>query len=317
VSYDEKFTRAESAGEEGVFTRIDEVHPVGIFLGLEGGQRAVLIVCSKQPPEPPSLTAIHVEVRSRQHGEWALVLRLARPDLKALFTRLVEDLAGATRQRPEDAGDVVISRLARWQRLLSRGELGVLEDHELRGLAAELDFLLREAIVAVGLRAAVASWVGPYAAPKDFVFDRVEVEVKAVHRQQRLISISSLEQLSDTNLPLYLWSRTVDLGIAAQGGANSFAAFVARVREAVAYDILAAEALEDRLRAAGYQDRPEYMTRTVHFGPTMCFRVAGEFPRLQRGLVSPAVVTCCYEIATADLDPFRVGTWREAPSDGR
>lgn len=316
MNYDEQFARAEATGEEGVFTRIDETHPVGIFLGLEGGQRAVLVVCSERPPEAPSLASIRVDVRPRQNGEWALVLRLARPDLKGLFVRLVEDLASATRDKPGDPGAVVISRLARWQRLLSRGAPGVLEDHELQGLAAELDFLLGEAIGAVGPRAAMAAWVGPYDAPKDFVFENVEVEVKAVHRQQRVISISSLEQLTDAGLPIYLWSRVVDLGTAVPGATNSFAAFVRRVREAVAHDAVAAEALDDRLRTIGYQDRPEYLARAVLFGSSGCFRVAGEFPRLQRSRVPAAVVACSYDIATTDLEPFRVGSWREGPADG-
>jgi hypothetical protein len=316
VNYEEKFARAEATGEEGVFTRIDETHPVGIFLGLEGGQRAVLVVCSQRPPEAPSLNSIRVEVRPRQNGEWALVLRLTRSDLKTLFVRLVEDLAGATRQRLGDPGGVVMARLARWQRLLSRGVPEVLEDHELRGLAAELDFLLGEAIGAVGPRAALAAWVGPYDAPKDFVFENVEVEVKAVHRQQRVICISSLEQLSNAGLPIYLWSRVVDLGVAVEGAPNSFAAFVGRVREAVAHDSVAAEALEDRLLTIGYQDRSEYLGRAVVFGSAVCFRVSGAFPRLQRSTVPAAVVACNYEIDTADLEPFRAISWREVPAGG-
>lgn len=317
MNYEEKFARAEATGEEGVFTRIDETHPIDIFLGLEGGQRAVLVVCSQRPPDAPSLASIRVEVRPRQDGEWALVLRLTRPDLKALFVRLVEDLAGATRQRPGDAGGVVVSRLARWQRLLSRGAPGMLEDHELRGLAAELDFLVGEAIGAVGPRAALAAWVGPSDAPKDFVFENVEVEVKAVHRQQRMITISSLEQLTDAGLPIYLWTRVVDLGVALQGAPNSFAAFVGRVRDAVARDTVAAEALEDRLLTIGYHDRPEYLGRAVVFGSTSCFRVSGAFPRLQRSAVPAAVMACSYELATSDLEPFRAISWRGAPADVR
>ncbi len=105
----------------------------------------------------------------------------------------------------------MVARLSRWQRLLSQGSLGLLEDKQLSGLCAELNFLLSEAIVAVGPRAAVAAWKGPYDAPKDFVFDFAEVEIKAVHQQPRAYCISSLEQMTDNGKPLYLWAQVVDL----------------------------------------------------------------------------------------------------------
>jgi len=288
-----------------------------MFLGMEDGQRAVMIICPVRPPDPPALAAIHVEARTRHDDKWALVLRLARPDLKALFTRLVEDLDGATRQLPEDPGKVVVERLARWQRLLSRGTPGVLDDRELRGLAAELDFLVGEAIPAVGPQAAVAAWAGPFEAPKDFVFKCAEVEVKAVYRQHRKITISSLEQLSDTGLPLYLWSRVVELDSGTNHDPDSFALLVGRARAAVAQDAVAAEGLELGLRAVGYEDRPEYLTRLVRLGPTACFRVAEGFPCIQRAAVAPAIVACSYEIETADLGRFQVDTWNEEAPNGR
>lgn len=314
MSYEDKFARAEASGQEGVFTRIDEAHPVGIYLGLEDGDRAVMLVCPAKPPAPPPLVAIRVDVRARNDGTWALVLKLARRDLKGLFTHLVEDLDGATRQ-PGDPGKAVVERLTRWQRLLSRGTPGVLEDQELRGLAAELDFLLSEAIPVAGARAAVSAWKGPYEAPKDFLFDNVEVEVKAVHRQQRRIRISSLEQLSDSGLPLYLWSRAVDLDTGSDPD-TSMAAFVERARTAVGLDAVAAEGLELGLRSAGYEDRPEYDTRYVRFGPHTCFRVCDGFPRIQRVNVVPGVLDCSYDIDLNDLAAFRVASWKEPAPDG-
>lgn len=317
MNYEQKFALAESSGEEGSFVRIDETHPVGIFLGIESGCRTVMIICLKRPSEPPSMAAIGIDIRPRQNGEWALVLRLIRPDLKALFTHLVEDLDSATRRKPEDPGEVVLSRLSRWQRLLSRGVIGLLEDRELRGLSAELDFLLGEAFCVVGARAALAAWVGPYDAPKDFAFKHAEVEVKAVHKQSREVQVSSLEQLTDSGLPLYLWTRVVELGDAAPGDNRSFTSLIDRVRAAVSNDSVAAESLEECLRMAGYEDRSEYSTRSVTFGATSCFRVSGQFPRIQRPDVVAAVRACRYDLAVADLEQFRVGTWREAPLDAR
>ncbi len=312
MSFEEKFARAEASGLDGVFERIDDTHPVDIFLGMEGRQRAIMIVCSQRPPQPPSLASIAADIRVRAHDEWALVLRLVRPDLKGLFTRLVEDLDGATRQRPADPGEVVVSRLARWQRLLSRGALGVLDDDELRGLVGEIAFLLDEAIAAAGPRGAVAAWRGPYDAPRDFVFEHVEVEVKSIHRQRDRLSISSLEQLTDAGRPLYLWTRVVELTSTAPGDPTAVSALVSRVRAAVAHDGDAAEGLEQSLQAAGWEDRLEYETRGVILGASTCYSMIGGFPRLQRLGVPRAIATCRYELTIDELQSFVVATWRDA-----
>lgn len=311
MNYEEKFSAAESRRDTNGFTRIDDTHPVDIFLGLENGERTVMVVCPQRPPEPPSLAAMGVEIRLRHDRKWALVLRLLRPELKALFNRLIEDLDGALRQQSGSPGETVLARLARWQRLLSQGPMGVLGDQQLRGLCAELDFLLAEAIRVVGPRAGVTAWEGPHDAPKDFVMDCAEVEVKAVHQQPREYCISSLEQLTDLGKPLFLWARVVELGHARDPSPNSVAALVEKLRAATATDPAAGEELEIRLHLAGYEDRPEYALRVVTFGPATCYRVAPGFPRIERPGVPGGIVSCQYRIQAAALDSFRVGSWQE------
>lgn len=138
------FRRVEERGIDGSFLRVDEDHPVGLFLGIEGARRAIMVVCGDRPPEPPSLGALTVQSRPRQSGEWALIIRLERPDLPELFASLVHDLVAATRESGVMVGETVIGRLARWQRLFSRRSSTLLDDNVLRGLAAELSFLMNE-----------------------------------------------------------------------------------------------------------------------------------------------------------------------------
>ncbi|NOK20943.1 PD-(D/E)XK motif protein [Corallococcus carmarthensis] len=312
MTIEEVFSRAEHTGVDGSFSRISESHPVDLFVGVEGGRRAIMVVCRTRPPEPPSLGAMMVEARPRQRGEWALIIRLDRPDLTGLFTRVVEDLVDATFVAPPDPGEVVIRHLSRWQRLFSRRPTALLEEHEIRGLAAELSFLVDEAIPKFGLLAAATAWVGPYAAPKDFSFQAIEVEVKATHRQRRSIRISSLEQLTDAGLPICLWCRVVEVERGQSGGLHAtFAALVGRVRTVVAKEPAAAERVEDALRAAGYEDRAEYEATTIRFGPAVSYAVRRDFPRIQRPDVSAGIDSCIYEIAVTAISRFLVGSWME------
>lgn len=311
MTHEEVFERAERAAKDGAFSRIDETHPVGIFLGIENQCRALMIVCPKHPPDLPSLAAIRVEARQRGTNEWALVLRLERPELNALFLRLVDDLEEATRAFPSDPGEVVVRRLARWQRLLSRKPSEVLDDNALRGLAAELAFLVDEAIPSVGHDTALSAWVGPWDAPKDFALPFAEVEVKGVHRQSREVVISSLEQLTDVGTPVFLWLKPVEMVAASDPHGVSFASIVARARAIVSGHADAAVRLEDALRAAGFEDRSEYADLILRFWPAACLAVRDGFPRIERQDVSAGVVACTYRLALRDLDPFIVSTWRE------
>jgi hypothetical protein len=312
MTHEEVFQRAEAAGVDGAYSLVSEDHPVGLYLGLERGNRALMVVCPRQPPPPPPLAAISVESRQRLDGDWALVLRLERTDLKSLFAHLVEDLEGATRIEGGDPGDTVVRRLVRWQRLLSRRASMVLEEHELRGLAAELTFLADEAVPALGSAAGVNGWVGPYAAPKDFVFAMAEVEVKAVRRLQRTVTVSSLEQLTEAELPLFIWICEVESTEEQDRNGVAFPTLVARVRSLVASDACASERLEESLRSAGYEDRPEYGQVFVRVGRASTYHVGSSFPRLTRGGVSAGIVGCRYELLIRALEPFIVPTWREA-----
>lgn len=316
MSIEELFRRAETSGVDGAFTRIDEEHPIGLFLGLEGRRRAIMVVCPERPPEPPSLGALTVEIRPRQTGDWALVIRLERPDLPELFASLVQDLVDATRGAKTDPGEVVVSRLVRWQRMFSRRPFTLLDDNTLRGLAAELSFLIDEAVPVLGPMAAVQGWTGPYEAPKDFAFAGVEVEVKATRLQPRGIRITSLEQLTDSGLPLYLWCLPVELEQGTEDATRSFAALVGRARALVAGDAEAAGRLEAGLQAAGFEDRDEYRSRLLRFGTSYCYGVRGDFPRIQRPEVSAGVVACDYEVATAAIAGFMVDSWKGKDGNG-
>lgn len=316
MNVEELFQRAEQTGVDGSFTRIDESHPVGIFVGLEAGRRCILLVCHRRPPEPPTIGALHLEIRLRVLGEWALSIRLERPDMVGPFTRLVEDLAASTLRSPRDPGSEVVDRLTRWQRMFARGPSALLEDIELRGLMAELAFLVEEAVPYAGPEAAVAAWVGPFEAPKDFVFADREVEVKATSRQPDALRISSLEQLTDADVPLYLWTRVVELERRGPDPARSAAWWVRRARAACGTHARAAQALEDGLRAAGWEDRDEYETCIIRVGASSCYRVHGAFPRIQRTAVPPGVLDGRYRVDVAALTEFVEKDWREPRRGG-
>jgi hypothetical protein len=311
VSVEERFLAVEAAGRDGAYVRIDEHHPVDLFLGLEGGARALLVRCPSPPPDAPNLSAIRVDARPRSTGDgWALVLRLVQADLKPQFTRFLEDLVVVLQVPSIPPAATVIARLLRWQRLFMPGASSVLGDRELRGLCAELAFLVEHAIPNRGVNEAIASWWGPFDAPKDFVSEYDEVEVKAIHSQSRTVRISSLEQLSDEGRTLNLWLRPVDLLVPNSPGSPTVSDLVASARAAAATSAVAAKRLDEALLAAGFEDHPEYANIGVRFGRSRCYCVTDGFPRIQRPAVPTAISSCEYDLVVSDLEPYRVDRWR-------
>lgn len=317
MKYEYIFRRAEERGESNAFSRLSHESPIELYAGLDQGRRSVMLISLRRSPDPPPIAAICSECRHRSDGRWALVISLCRPELSALFGKLVEDLEEAALADPTDCGGAVVQRLIRWQRLFARGTSELLDDRALRGLAAELDFLLTEAIPTLGLREGVSAWAGPYGAHKDFENTLAEVEVKALHPDQKVVSISSLEQLAPTGSPLYLWTKETEGRFVEPEPSRSFAKLVSELRTVLSADAQASEMFEEGLTAAGYRDRPEYAHFELTFGPSRCYLVRDDFPRLLPPSPADAISSCRYDLAVHHLEAFHTDSWHGVLRDGQ
>jgi hypothetical protein len=308
LNLEEKFALAEGRPEGG-FVRVDDQLFPDLFVGSSAGCRVLMLIADYQPPEPPNLAFIRSEIRRRDDQKWLLLISLQRRDLRQLFSHLVTDLVQVTGRAPRDeAPNALVTRLAHWQKLLSRSPSGVLEDHELRGLLAELRFLHADVIPARQITAAVDAWKGPDRRARDFRFADVEVELKALTRTSKSVGISSISQLSDAGVPVRLATVVVELFDDPQGG-QAVADFIAQLRNVCAGFSAALELLNNKLAAAGYIDLPAYSERYVSFGQTLFYAVGMDFPRLNRMSVHPGIVDATYDIAIQAIENFKIPNW--------
>ena len=282
LSLEAKFKQATSS--QGGYLRVSATHPVDLFVGIENGRRSVFLLCNEQPPEPPQLEAIEVLRRQRDDGKWAMLIQLKREELGGMFSYLATDLVTATMTATsaDAAAGILVERLRWWQRLLSRGRSTVLAESALRGLIAELLFLADHVIPEEGAEAAVAAWVGPFEAPRDFRFQKGDVEVKSVWRDSASVRITSVEQLEDGGVPIKLG--IVVLEPSQSGTADSFscAGLIARLRRLCEPSETAVSALNERLWAVGYTDIPEYQDIYFASRPFTFFDCREDFPRIRR-----------------------------------
>lgn len=306
-SLDRIWTELEAAGHAPAHKRVDAVHPLDLYVGIDADlSRELVLVADAVPQElAKRFKAFEVGVSDRSDGRHNLFVRLRAPELSRLYSHLCEDLADASRAcRKQDAVRFVADRIARWENLLARDREGLLSEELLRGLVGELVFLRDVAIPEQGAAEALHAWRGPLGGLHDFQFATVSVEVKAV--AERLIAtITSAEQLDGGGDRLFLTAVRLHSTMDAVPTSFSVADLVQTLRQVFEPDIVQAQSFENRLALLGYKDEKEYEARRFTVKDMRHFEVEPTFPRLIPSMMAPGVVSVSYGVDLHRCEAFR------------
>jgi len=305
----ERWSHLQPGPGEPSFQRVDEFHPLDLYLGVDAsGDRLLMLLTSSEARPSVQFRGLEVALNRRHDGRWALLVRLKDSSLLTPFAYLCSDLIDSSRDLKDGpaAAKHIIARLRRWQQMFDRTGKGILDDSSIRGLVGELCFLERFVLIGFPKKFAVEGWLGPLDADQDFRLGSTAFEIKAVRSGAQTISISSLEQLDVSEGSLSLVLVTLDTATTGTHQAVSLTELVARIRATLAEDPDASEVFETRLVAAGYQDLPIYAeTKFVCVGIRQ-FAVVDHFPRMTRNSAPPGVARASYEIWMKDCTPFEI-----------
>ena len=254
----------------------------------------------------PKLRGIDIEWLA---GERQLQLVLGSAGDWEMFHVLCQDLIDSTVKldTEEAALHTLITRLTRWQRLLSRGGPRIMDEHEIRGLIGELQFLRDELIPRFGV-AAAASWLGPEGHPQDFAIGGVIVEVKT-HMAGNLpsVMISSPDQLWSDQSTLFLHVTSLASDVS---GAVSLPDLVHDLSRKLEVDSGLLEQFEGRLDRIGYVDLAEYRDHRYSVTSKADYRVTEGFPRLGPDVIPAGVISVKYAIRIDAIERFRAAIGR-------
>lgn len=271
------------------------------ILELKGDHRAQF------RKEHVRLRGIGVDLRSDQKDEQRLVLTLERQGDRDLFEGLCKTLTTALTHASDSASSlaVALAHLRRWKRFLS-GDGQRLSPEEIRGLYAEISFLLELLGHGMADVDAVSAWRGPERSHQDFIFGDTAVEIKSLAGTERnLVRISSEDQLEPLQGKLYLRIyRLSDVPDAASGRALN--GIVESVYSTLA-DPDAVDALEHKLAAYGYVPLPEYDKPTFVVSAVVDYHVHETFPRLVRSALPNGINRVSYDIRLETIEPFKCG----------
>ena len=251
-----------------------------------------------------TVNGIDVDLRAGDKGQQRLVLALERQVDRDLFEGLCRTLASSLEHATDSASSLAVSlaHLRRWKTFLS-GRSQRLSAEEVRGLFAEITFLLELIDRHASTTAAVEAWLGPERSHQDFIFGNTAVEVKSLSGTERsTVRISSEDQLESLNDALFLYIYRLS-NLADAAGACSLNEIISAVQVRLG-EADAVEAFDRKLVAHGYAPLPDYDAPRFAVSDVRSYHVSEGFPRLIRSQLPAGIVGVAYDIRLEAIAPY-------------
>ncbi len=298
-SFINKSRSNENEGEYFYTNLIDEKLPHLFYAGL--GENKSILIALETNIQPPlieeKIDSIKTFRHQRHDGKWFLVIQLVNYELRDVFEKLCDDLIAATVdiRSNEVALSMTVKRLKLWISLLNKTNKGFLQDFQIRGLIAELNFIKKVVASNIfSLTQAINSWVGPNNAPQDFIFAKEAYEIKSIAVGKRKISISSLEQLEFTGDLKIVVFELLNCGKNDLNKVNLN--IITSEIESLINDSDLLIIFKTKLLEIGYFQHSFYDDKNFQIVEGYKFRVDNNFPKLLRSNIPREIVNASYEI---------------------
>jgi hypothetical protein len=252
-----------------------------------------------------TVNGIDVDLRAGKSGQQRLILTLEKQVDRDLFESLCRTLASALQYASDSSSSlaVALAHIRRWKTFLSGRGGQRLSVEEVRGLFAELMFLLELMDRLQSTGTAVEAWLGPERSHQDFIFGNTAIEIKSLSGAERsTVRISSEDQLESLNDNLFL--RVYRLSnLQEASSAQSLNEVVSAVQARLG-DAKAVEAFDRKLVANGYAPLPDYDEPRFVVSEVRSFRVEESFPCLIRSRLPTGVAKVAYDIRLEAIASF-------------
>lgn len=291
---------------QNVGRRADENHPLDFFITYDENFNMQMMLLSEFLPSiPPSSQQISVRANPRHDGRYAVCFSLTDATLQEQFISLCWDIMHCTVNTHDKTSGVkaAIKRFCMWQKLFAEDKSKKLSNAEAKGLIGELLTLKEVILTRYPPQTAVAGWIGPIGADRDFEFSDTWYETKAVSLSKDIVTISSADQL-DTNIAGTLLVLRIEKVSQNSPGCFSLNSLTAEIRSSI-QNPEARAIFESRLSSSKFDsadpqaDEPYFMHRIEYY------HVGDDFPRIRRSSLPPTISNCTYTLSIAGLQKWR------------
>lgn len=193
--------RFRSIEGTNLFTRINPIHLIDIYIGVDEKGRYAIKYRGNFTPELRIKSVAGIEINQYQNEDFnTLQFSLKSSDCKELFYTFCEDIIETTRLVSDKryAYKTILDRFSSWKKMFSAPKI-ILPESEIMGLIGELLFLRDFIFEKYGKSEGLKSWTGQEWTHKDFSYNNKWYEVKTMHSGKTSVKISSLEQLQSIN----------------------------------------------------------------------------------------------------------------------
>lgn len=292
---------------EGGYIQVETDAPLEWYVGFkEIDQKVLLIISSQEPELLPSSKSIVVTKGRRIDDRWTLSLTLMRVEQESVFETLCADVITYSQpaENEQAALNLTVKRYKQWNKLLEHHRKSLMDESNRKGLLGELIYLCEVIDFGYPVLAAVQGWVGPDGADQDFIYNDGWHEIKSIGISGSSVSISSLEQLDNSD-PGELVVMRLDKCAPERGGAVSLGEQVDRALSKVQSVPDAVSLLENKLVRYGYIDLPEYRAQKYVYSGKTRYHVDADFPRLTADVVMTQIITAQYSISLAGIEAWK------------
>jgi hypothetical protein len=287
------------------FSRIDSVHILELHLGLdEKGRKAIEL---RYPFTPRKVTGTSaIEVNQYKKAKYNTIrFSLIDEEISGLFYKYCEDLIEQTKDlKEESAGyQAIVNRFFQWKKMFVSSKNNFLTEPEIMGLIGEILFLRGNLAERIGLSNALLSWSGQELTHKDFSYENMWFEAKAISRGAQSVRISSLEQLESDNDGELVVHSLEKMSTAYNGITLNKLVLETRNMFSSNED---KDNFMSKVALQGYEYNNYYDDFVYEISNFKRYSVNGHFPKLTSKSLPVAIRKAMYEISLVEIASFEI-----------
>lgn len=255
-----------------------------------------------------SISSLKIDLTKQSDSSYLLMIKLIDSEDLNIFDYVLYAILNDLdyKQEEEKIINNFLKRLKNWQKFMQSKKLGLMPDEKIRGLLAELYFMLKfiqqdkdkaESII--------EAWYGPDKLQQDFIFDNAAIEVKSIsNTDKRAVTISSINQLQSNSSHLYLSIFKV-LKVNSQNNLeiwhlNSLVDELLSLLKPTEKSVLISKLLE-----VGYIKDEKYDELTYQIQLINHYKVEESFPKLNSKDIPDGIINVKYDIDLNKIEKYK------------
>ena len=289
-NYDSR-TKFRDLTSPSYFIRVNEVHPLDIYLGRnDEGEKSLRFIGNFDRVKIISSKIIAVS-HLKKDQKIILNFSLKDPRFDDLFFIFCNDLIDSSVGMKQYQGyEFLVNRFDKWR---SFGQLSrdILTETEIKGLLGELLFLNDVGLVDYDEFSAISAWTGTEPTDKDFYFSDYWYEIKVTTSEK--VQISSLDQLESSQegkLVVYTFEKR-----SPEASGITLNAMVSHILDKLAYRSNQ-ESFLLKLYQIGYIYNENYDQYVYEVKSFKKFKIVEGFPLIKKQDLNDAIVDVKYTL---------------------